>query len=348
MLKSQHFKKVFWALVTFSMIFSVQCTDMGWENQDETKRQRRSRPKRDSLKDKKNSLAIVKKAVCEDADSVIYTNENCDNIVQALPVANVNSQDKQPVDILFVLDTRSEMQFYFKDIFKTRFKNFISTIDSYLDWHLLYTHTDYYEGNWLFASGTNGKALQLESTERVLESRVLKPTTPNYKDVFLHSITHYPDRNDSLDDFDDGSCNYPPYCQNNDSRPFAALKAAFTTNKHLTREGASLVAIIISNTDNPPLEEDEPDEDTVTAKQVLKEFEAVHSSKDLFVFNIIILPDDTACLNFNESKQSNWLPDLYGGKNLSRLAKQAGGGNFSICAEDYTKVATSIVHLITQ
>ena len=298
---------------------------------------------------------MKKKEACEGANYVIYSPEDCDSItVEALPplLDTQRAQTKYPVDILFVLDTSPTMQFYYRDVFQHRFKDFISILDQGLDWSLLYTNTEYRKKTWWSSPGNNGKALKLESSIDVLDSSTLTQSTPDYKNVFLYSFTFNPERH-SFEEYGDAGCDYPPYCQSGDSQPFTALKTSFQVNKHLTRAEADLAVVIVTNSDNNPINENEEDSDKstdesiVTADQVVQEFSKVYTNKRFFVFNIIIQPDDPACLELNQDQQALFSSgDVHEGKNLADLVKKtSGGGNFSICSEDYATVARSIIYL---
>lgn len=350
--KGNTFKKIFLIICLFFISFTsfISCVDMGWDDQKKTTRSHKKKRKFDVEKREAAGSTVnydEKKEACEKPDGEVFSSKDCKSeiIAREVNLKNQPNQVKHHVDILFLLDTSSTMHFYYRDHFQHKFKNFISIIDQRLDWHLLYTHTEYFKKKWWYPAGINGKALNLESDIHVLESSKLTRSTPNYENVFLNSITFYPKRH-AFDDFDDPECNYPPYCQTGDSRPFTALKASFEVNKHLMRAEADLVVVIVSNSDNNPTDENDIDtdeEEIVTAKQVVKSFNKIYINKRLFVFNIIIRPEDEDCLKFNQDQQALFSSDdVHEGKNLANLAK-VGGGNFSICSDNYDQVAQHIV-----
>ena len=90
----------------------------------------------------------------------------------------------------------------------------------------------------------------------------------------------------------------------------------------------------------------------VQADDIIDEFKKVYGSdKKLFVLSLIILPGDTKCHSQNEDQTffvfHHWQKTSPGNQ-IARLAKRTGGGNFSICLEDYSIMAKTIVTLSSQ
>ena len=123
-----------------------------------------------------------------------------------------------------------------------------------------------------------------------------------------------------------------------------ALQMSFSANKQFARKEADFVAIIITNEDEEP-EEGEPD---VTAGTIFQEFKKNYGSeKKLYILNIIVLPGDEHCVEENDDMQILF-PEVAPGEKISEVAKKIGGGNFSICLEDYSVVADTIIRLSAQ
>ena len=289
------------------------------------------------------------KKVCKGKSYTIYSYEDCpeQGSVNTDSFTEENKPAK-PVDILFVMDTSTSMHFYLVNAFQKRFKNFFSIINIHLDWRMFFTNAEYSKpttGFWSFFSPAtmNGKAMKLEGWEGILNRNYLDRTVPNYDDVFLYTISRDPVRT-----YDDGAdknyyCSYPPYCQGNE-QPLRALQASFQANKSITRKEADFVAVIISNTDENP----DGGSSSVTAKKVIDEFKKVYGSeKRLTVLSLIVLPGDKQCEEENDYRQFVF-KETSVGKQIADLAKEAGGGNFSICLDDYSVVAETIVELASQ
>ncbi len=323
-------------LLLASMGLLLTCSKMGWDDNPTTKRTRSNKTRRGKKKEETVDKELFKE--CKEDNFVIYSPEECERLQKAGVLTSPSSAMAQSglVDIMFILDTDDPMDFYFDEgIFQKRFKDFISIIDqNFKNWQWFYTHADDDDED------TIGVALSLESETKILDSHVLTPKTPDYEEVFMYSITETPARGPGTT-----RCQYPPYCQD-DPSPLAALKVAFSKNKHLTRAEADLVAVIITNSDEAPEEENKG----TRATEVLKEFRDVYgSTKKLYVFNIIILPDDRECWKENDNNLGFFAQlwnNVYEGKKVASLVQKTGGGNFSICLDDYSKVARSIVQLV--
>lgn len=251
----------------------------------------------------------------------------------------------RPVDIFFVVNASASMWYYTSyvtssnnEMFQNRFKSFIPTLDQYnLDWRMFFANADYSGG---VLKGRNGKAMPLEGQYGVLPSKVLDKKIRDHKNILTYTITRGPDLHEEHGDTHD--CSAPPYCGN--VQPLRAIKASFSANKNLTRDEADFVAIIVSNRDE--------EKKKVTSKSVIEEFRKVYGqSKRLFVLNLIVLPGDSKCYEKNSDRTffffRYWQKPSYGTQ-ISNLAKRTGGGNFSICMNDYSNLAKTIIILSSQ
>ena len=248
-------------------------------------------------------------------------------------------------DILFVLDTGDDMDFYLEKAFHNRFGGFLSELQG-IDWRLMVTNTDYKNRNrelgfpWIhgyFTEGLmgrslSGKAMKLESEKEgtLLERFYLDSSVSNYEQAFINTIT----RNRS-----GSECGYPPYCHRHLVEPLKVLKDSFRANRHFIREEADFVVVIISNSD----EQSKPQYATKPS-QVISEFEDVFPQKRLFVFSLVIPLDDNACLQENrETDNPISRKRMRYGKKIIQLVEEVGrGGFFSICKTDYSEVAEQI------
>ncbi len=255
--------------------------------------------------------------------------------------------ERRPVDILFVLNTSNTMYWYIHHGFKKKFSNFISHLDG-LDWRMLFTNASYYKKDcFLFGCGGHGpkrgEAMPIDIYPQYhwppkdKKKRYLDTNFPS-QTAFMHTITASPDRSYQGEHVNDRHVNqYPPHYGGGEY-PLRALQAGFSANKSLTREEADFVAIIVSHEDEQPRYQLPP----VTAKSLKGEFQKVYGEgKRLYVMSIIILPGDKECLLKNQ-KREWFVRESSEGRQLATVAKETGGGRFSICLEDYYQVALAI------
>ena len=338
-------------LFFFIFLFILNCSEITVDEEDDTDRGRSGFRDRDRGGDD-NSTDIE---ACEEDNYTIFTYGDCDPLEKVTdpvasfsnrPSTNTTAGGSKAVDIVFFLDTSRSMNFYLHSGFEQRFKNFIPIISN-RDWRLLFTNTSYSEKDGFFSSkfssAWNGKAMKLESKENILNQRYLDSSTANYSDVFLYTITRKPDRADN-DKQKVNKCQYPPYCQNRKEQPLHALKSSFALNKTLLRKEADLAVVIITNTD----EYKSKSIKKITTEDILHEFKKQYGlEKRLMVFSLIVLPGDKICLEENLDRQFLF-KEAEEGKHIADLAKNAGGGNFSICLKDYSVVARTIVQMSSQ
>ncbi len=340
----------------FCFLCFFGCTDLDVEDDGDLNRKNGGRDREDSRKDReKNGYGT--KDVCEGADYTLYLDECPERgddrigadgfrpgggVSDSDGVAGSLSKSKKQMDILFVLDTSNSMYGYLNSKFKKRFRTFITSLNR-IDWRMFFTNAGYSSSGWFLSSAMNGKAMELENRSGAMDIQVLDRFLPGYSNIFHWTLTREPDRTSENEHGHSNRCHYAPYC-NGGERPLRALKAGFSANKHLTREEADFVAIIITNTDENMTE----GESTVTADTIFKEFKKVYGSdKTLYVLNIIVMPGDAECVKENDKMQFLF-KETNEGKQIAEVAKKIGGGNFSICLKDYSIVADTIVQLSTQ
>ena len=332
-------------LIPCIVFFMFSCTDISTDNDEgggrDGRPDRRSGDGGDGSGTDRRSPV---KNVCEGKSYTVYSYDDCPTGSGSQGKTDgMLVQSKNPVDILFVLDTSNSMYFYLNYAFERRFKDFIPIING-LDWRIFFTNAGYSgDGFFSFLSqGMDGEAMKLENEYDILDKNYLDRTVLDYRNVFKYTMTRKPHRMDERGG-NNNECSYPPYCQGAE-QPLRALHASFKANKHLTRKEADFVAVIISNTDENP----ESDVADITEKEIINEFNKVYGSgKKLMVLSLIILPDDIKCKNENIDRQF-WFPESYKAKQIASLAPKTGGGNFSICLKDYSIVAKSIVNLAKQ
>ena len=246
----------------------------------------------------------------------------------------IGKSKKALVDILVLVDTSPSMYHHLEKL-GISLSHFLSAISDY-DWQMAFTSVDhgdhqavseggFYEESWrdhisdLFPSF--GSLMQLEDGESVLNQRILTSQTPNYQDIFFHTLSHSPERN----------CYRPPYCHEYLEQPLRSLKSAlersFLDNKDFFRPQADFVSLIITNEG----ERDEDKERATSAKEVQKTFYEVFPSqaKKFLAFNIIV--KDRSCLK--EENEKGERASL--GEQIGELADLTGGENMSICSDTY-------------
>ena len=288
----------------------------------------------------------------------IFSPEECarqNNLETRRPISselqegeNPNSSFRPAVDVLFVLNTKKSMKFYLEEAFSIRFSNFISKMDNSTNWRFLFTTTDfknkmmegvgfpYLHGTvriWTERNALGGQAMKIESAQEgiLLERYYLDNSVPDYEQAFINTITRKKEK----------SCRFPPHCHGSLVQPLKSLRTAFSINRSLIREEADLAVVIISNADEEPINSPY----RVQPGQVISEFNNIYSSrKRLFVFSLIIPPDDQICLKANRDRQGIFSKkSVHYGLSLDNLVEQTNrGGVFSICKADYSGIAEQI------
>ena len=159
----------------------------------------------------------------------------------------------------------------------------------------------------------------------VLDQKILTSKTPDCKDVFFNTVSHFPVKN----------CEQPPFCQKDLEQPLRSLKSAIERvnrgNKKLFRPQADFVSFIIAN-------EEERQEDPLratTAQEVVDTFNQLLKplGKRFFAFNLLVL--DKKCQASEKKRGGRKSATANLGIEIGKLAQLTGGENISICLEDY-------------
>jgi len=328
-------KKLLLVCCTAFLLFN--CSGSMPEDNEENER-RRDRREEDLVSDSRDRNQV--RNVCEGNDYTVYSYGDCPEIHETEDIItspkNVLGKTKRVVDILFVVDTTFSMHYYLHSGFKKRLNKFIPIISKDLNWRIMFTNSAYSDSSFwsFFNRGMNGEAMRLEDRYNITDLRYLDHTVPDYSQVFIYTISTEPGRppaGSGPKPYPDGGCHYPPYCHTTSNKPLQALQASFAANKHLTRKEADFVSIILSNDD---------DSSSTTPQDVISEFKKVYGpEKKLLALNLIILPEDREC----EENSGAGI-----GTKIAELAKKTGGGNFSLCRNDFSIVAETLVELSFQ
>lgn len=245
---------------------------------------------------------------------------------------------KKPVDILFVVDTSYSMVQYLKKVDQT-FKDFIPTL-SPVSWKIAFTNADYdpnafsYYGRDLF----KGKIMKLELNGNILPYSTLHVRFKSNKEIFIDTLKRYEQGDVSHFSPDQyiNPCDLPPYCQGNVRTPVYSLISSFSANKNVFRNHADFVAVIFTNGDDMYSNND-------TANLMMEEFRKHHGrKKKINVYSISIIPGDEKCFNYDQANQYNYASSHYGEK-VHEVVQTTGGKAISICAPNYSPLASEIV-----
>ena len=183
-----------------------------------------------------------------------------------------------------------------------------------------------------------GRFMSLQDQDGdILPHQILSSHTPNYAQIFYHTITHHFAFETSH------PCDYPPYCQQGDNeQPLRVLKSIFSQAHSIHRnffdeEEVSVAVFIMTN-------ERERAEDfnrATTSQDVLDEFSRVfhknNKRRQLFVYGISI--QTIECL---QDQQNAISASADYSKHLSELVKATGGININICDSDYVRSFSEI------
>ena len=241
-------------------------------------------------------------------------------------------KSKKPLlDLLVVADTSGSMYHHLKQL-GLSLSDLLSAISNY-DWQIGIIsadhgdHKDPYslQQNWrdYIVPGRFGSLMPLENGTRLLNTKILTPQTPNYKQVFLHSLSHIPEI----------ECHRPPYCSNYLEQPLrsleTAIKRSLLDNRDFFRPQADFVSLIITN-------EEERKEDAnraTSAKDVINSFSKhfSRSNKKFIAYNIIVT--DSICLK-SELSKGGTANIAHSIAELAELTKTEDA-NVSICSQNY-------------
>ena len=280
-------------------------------------------------------------------------------------ILTLKPKEKKKLDILLVLDTSASMDHHLEKL-GGRVLSLLDSISDY-DWQIGFTTADhgdhdvskkenknrissFVEDRWEDHKGeaqsSFGKLMPLEAEPvqlsdkswrfNILNQKILKPETPNYKSVFFHTVSHFLNK----------QCSHPPFCQKPMEQPLRSLKAAIERinfdNKELFRPGADFVSLIISN-------EKERLEDTsraTSAQEVIDVFNQFLKplKKRFFAFNILVL--DRECQESEKKRGGVKALTASLGLDIGQLADLTGGENISICLEDYDQSLQKVSQVI--
>ena len=269
-------------------------------------------------------------------------------------VITLKPEKQKQLDILFVLDTSESMDHHLQKL-GTRVLSLLDSISDY-DWQIGFITADHgdhaiterknreyissfeeekWEDHIKSSKVAFGKLMPLELEPvqlkdqswkfNVLNQKILKAKTPNYRNIFLHTVSHYPNK----------ECGMPPFCQKPMEQPLRSLKSAIERvnlyNKKLFRPEADFVSLIISN----ERERLEDKNRATSAQEVVDVFNQYLKpmEKRFFAFNILVL--DKECQKNEQKRGGAKALTVSLGLDIAKLADLTGGENISICIEDY-------------
>ena len=273
-------------------------------------------------------------------------------------IVTLKSQKKRMLDIVIVVDSSISMNHYLLKLGE-RLSSLLVSIEDY-DWQVAFITADHGDHASIITDGKSytqdkwqdhindplpsfGQLMPLEAKPAVvinqrtlstvieakmLDQRNLNSQTPDYQNVFLYTVSHFPQK----------YCKSPPYCQRHLEQPLRALKSSIERvnydNKAFFRPGADFVSLTITNED----ERWEDQERATTAKDVVETFNEYLKplGKRFFAFNILIKDEPAngqSCLKENLKKHKS----AKIGNRVGELADQTGGFNISICDGDYSE-----------
>ena len=180
--------------------------------------------------------------------------------------------------------------------------------------------------------GRFGNIMNLEDGEgNILNTRVLTADIQNYKEVFFHTVSHYPTINSQR----------PPYTQGSLEQPLRAAKSFiernYEGNLSIFENCNIIIFVIVAN---------EPErngrKNGTTALEVKNIFYKYYPDKTLIAYPIIPIDDPHQprlnCLK-EEKQRANIAKET---PEIAKLADITGGRSFSICSENYEDMLTEI------
>ena len=242
----------------------------------------------------------------------------------------------QKLDILVLVDASSSINL---ESLGSSLSDLLWSIKDY-DWQIGFTTVDHGDHHFVKDNSRQmdrwqdqahdsfprfGNLMPLENGMRIFNQKLLTPDTPNYETVFLHTISHYPERD----------CNRPPYCHYYLEQPLRSLKSAIERahfdNTDLFRPKTDFVSLIITNEE----ERSEDPERATKPKEVIDTFEKVfhRSNKKFIAFNILVLDEDCQTQEMERNEKVNKSVAI--ASTIATLATRTGGDNISICEEHY-------------
>ena len=247
------------------------------------------------------------------------------------------NKDKSLVDILIVADSSPSMHHHLTSL-GSSLSALLTIIYDY-DWQIGITSA--YHGrledsndDWRrpeslskasVERGYFGALMNLEGRSGLLEEKILTPLMPNYRDIFLLTLS-------------DHSCLRPPYCHKGFEQPLRSLKSAIERvhldNDSFFRPEADFVSLIITNEE----ERFEDQDNSTKAIEVIESFNLHFSNlkKKFVAFNILVTENNC---RMEEIRNGNVASIAY---SVSELAERTGGANLSICHSDYSQLLREI------
>ena len=235
------------------------------------------------------------------------------------------------VDFLILPDSSQSMFHRLKSVGQS-LSDLLHVISSY-DWQIGFSSTDHgdyhynaFQANWkehtAEGQGRFGTLMNMEDGTHFLQTRILTPTTRDYKKVFLHTLSHIP----RID------CKRPPFCSNPMEQPLRSLKSAIeraeSENRYLFRHSSDyFISFIITN-------EEERKEDFRRATQpeeVISAFNRQFQGLNKKFLHYSLLIKDKDCL-FSE-RQNN--PSASISHSAMKLSELTGGISLDLCSGNY-------------
>ena len=272
-------------------------------------------------------------------------------------IITLKSPEQKVVDILVVVDASGSMSPYLEKLGE-RLSSLLSYIEDY-DWQMAFitvnhSATSHKNANNIekadFLQTQNkeiwqdhldklaafGKLMPLErevgelliSEDTGEAQNILTSQTPDYKNVFFHTVSHSPSHSPFI------KCENPPFCLDHYlEEPLRALKSSIQRveydNKEFFRPGADFISLIITNEDERSGKDPKR---ATTAGEVVEAFNTFLKPLDkrFFAFNILA---DAFCVEKSKEMQV----EAKVGELVGELAVQTGGFNINICDEDYSE-----------
>ena len=280
-------------------------------------------------------------------------------------IITLTAKKTRALDVLIVLDTTASMDHHLGKL-GGGILPLLDSISDY-DWQIGFTTADHgdhaivkitnrdkissiAEDQWKDhsnnLSSSFGKLMPLEALPlqisrnswelTVLDQKILTAKTPDYKDIFFNTVSHFPIKN----------CEQPPFCQKDLEQPLRSLKSAMERvnwdNKELFRPHADFVSFIIANEEE---RQEDPNRAT-TAQEVVDTFNRLLKplGKRFFAFNLLVL--DKKCQESEKKRGGIKSATANLGVEIGKLAELTGGENISICLENYNPSLQKISQVI--
>lgn len=260
---------------------------------------------------------------------------------------------KTKIDKLIGVDTSESTHEYIQEV-GLKSQDFFYYTAVY-DWQAGFFSTDHgdhsnpfgYQQKWTdyinASHGSFGNLMPLEDAGgRLLRTRILTPRMRNYREIFLHTVSHYPEIN----------CNRPPYCQGGLEQPLRSFKSAMeriilhnSPNSVLVRPDAQALVFLLIGINEQERSEDKGR--ATRASQIVRTFKWMRNylhnpNKRLFVYSIGTFGIRKGCLKAQKEKSEHTEIASF----VAELANHEfiEGKNISICHENYGQALRYISH----